>query len=856
MTKDTHPNDFEHTDKNDEKGLTLPRRAFIKTAAAGACAGTFAIAATAIAGADEFETKFADRRVQEAWKAWAKGFRGRPDRTLGVLSDSLESRHPDIGPWNGIRAVPDGDERLKLVHENLRVLDEVPNDIRFLAEDKPIPQNSGDRHEYPFTGPPDVDRIIAHAKGPSAQSNGLKLILETASGDVIESFGGTESPHSGIAASINPGTDYVLVIENTMRSIRGNYFLEALYYTDNSDDGEVNPFANVDPDNITADTPKVLGWYNEDYNTSNPHPEPWSGPHYGGQGQFLASIMAGSGRASTIDETTVTKDAPHKRLTAGEQLVYTVEADPGRGVFGAAFGENIQVAIFGPDGNQLDADFAKTTLNRTHTILSEATIHDSGTKTYEVHVRSKRKFVQESAVLPGRVRRVCVGAFKAPGATVGDRTDEEEYPTLWGGIAPNAGIVGLSGWRKTRQDLGQYADDFARSFNLRAVTISLGFGNDLGILGGMASNGSIEAYKALAEAGVLTVGRAPSHQPPAIRDRATAGADESIQVVNAGPWDGIRAKDTTDPAAFDEDGEGVYRKPDVTALGPGIGSDPTELVVGAENADAWRTEEEQGPIRTYKAWSNISAQAPFVAGMAGLVAQALEENAPDEIALPPPEAAGFTDTMRLKQTILATASETHFTAAPWHDTAPAYDFGGHDPIEGWGRVNIDAAVEAAVRNLTPPSARASDRMQGNPPDTTTITEKVGLNLPRDSRAVAGHIAGKPGIYEVSIDFSGYTGDDKTRVTSPSPHLDLFVYDAKNPDKHGTPNIVGKAQGTTGSASLQFVAGQPGPNATRGGAYYVVAKLVDIPGGFNSHDIQATFALSVENRSAESVSLPR
>lgn len=844
MTKNNRNTDFDDSHPDDSTRNGLPRRTLMKLAGACVCAGTVGIGAARTGEADEadeFDVEFVDRRVQEAQKAWAKGFRGRPDRTLGVLSDSLESRHPDIGPWNGIRAVPDGDGGLKLVHENLEVLTDVPDNIRFLAEDRPIPPTTGDRHDYPFTGPQDVDRMIAHAKGPAAQSNGLKLLLETSDGEVLASNAETESPHVGIASPIEPGKDYVLAIENTMRSIRGNYFLEALYYTDGPD-GDTDPFASVDPDNVTAETPKTLGWYNEDYNTSNPHPEPWSGPHYGGHGQYLASIMAGSGRASVIDPSTVETDMPNEVLLAGDNLVYEVDADPGRGVFGVTFGENVQVAIYGPDGTQLQADSEQTTLNRTSSIDSAVTVHDRGTETYEVHIRSTRRISKTDSNAPGRVRRVCVGAFKPPATTAGDRTDSEEYPTLFAGIAPNSGIIGLSGWRKTRKDLRRLADDFASLLNLRVVAISLGFGDDLGIAGGMFSDGSIDSYKALAEAGILTVSRSPSHQPPAFRDRAPAGADESIHVVNAGPWDGIKTKDTNEPAALDEDGEGVYRKPDVTARGSGLGADPRELVIGAKNADAWRTEEEQGPIREYKGWANFSAQTPFVAGMVGLVAQALEEDAPDGIALPPPKDAGFADTMRLKHTILATASETPFTAAPWHDKEPTYDFGGHDPIEGWGRVNIDAAVDAAARNLTPPSARARESPQGRPPDEASSMESVGLNLPEDSRAVAGHIAGEPGVYEVSITFDHYTGED--RVDDVLPHIDLFVYDAENPGPHGTPNIVAKAQGLTGSASVQYTARSSDAGNERDRTYYVVAKLVNIPGAFNSFDIQAHFSLTV------------
>lgn len=863
MTDENHIIDeAEGVDDSDEpvptSKITVPRRQFLQAVVASTGAGLLGTSAVGTAAGEPFDVQFASRRVREARKAWVKGFRGRPDRTLGVLSDSLESRHPDIGPWNGVRAVPDGDDGLTLIHENLEVMADVPDDIRFFAEGRPIPERTGDRHEYPFTAPTGVDRMIAHSKGPAAQSNGLKLLLETASGTVITSNGETESPHAGIAASIEPGRDYVLAIENTMRSIRGDYFLEALYYTDNPN-GETDPFASVDPDDITADTPKVLGWYNEDYNTSNPHPQPWSGPHQGGHGQYLASIMAGSGRGCTVDERTVTRDRPDTVLANNEHLVYEVDADPGRGVFGVAYGDRVEVLIYGPDGTRISNDDGSSK-NRTHSIDSHVTTHETGTKTYEVHVRPRGEG-SEPAEAPTRVRRVCAGAFKAPDSTAGDRTAEDH--SLWAGVAPNAGLVGFSGWRKTRTDLQEYADDFARLLNLRAITISLGFGNDVGTAGGNLPDGSIATYKALAEAGILAVCRSPSQQPPALRDRAPSAADESISVANAGPWDGIAKRNGTQAVAVDEDEVGAYRKPDVTAPGPRVGNDVHDYIVGAVNADGWRTEEEQDPIRKYWPWANVTSQPPFVAGTAGLVAQALEAEGPPGIALPPPVDAGFEDTMRLKQTILATATETLFTAGPWHERRPTYDFGGHDPVEGWGRVNVDTAVEAASRNLTPPSARdngggnrgnarssaagTNGRGRSGPSSKTTVIDDVGLDIPRDSRAVAGHVAGEPGVYEVSVDFSHYTGDDQTIVAGP-PHLDVYVYDAENPGPHGTPNIVAKSQGVTGSTSVAFSAGDPGFRKATGGTYYVVIKLINIPGAFNSFDIRAQFSLSVKHRS--------
>lgn len=861
MTENTPPNDSNENHSAENSDIVLQRRKFMQAAGATAAHGLLTDSASGAAASDEFRDEFANRRVQEAKKAWVKGFRGQPNRTLGIIADGLEARHPDLGPWNGIRAIPDGDEGLKLIHENLQPLD-ASADIRYWEAS--IRPNAGNvRHEYPFSGPSEVDRVEAHLfAAPSGLANELLFLLETADGDVIDKYGGI-SRHSAVAGNIDPGEDYVFAVETTANKnfVAQSYEVKAQYFTDNPD-GQTDPFANVDRGNVTAETPKVVGWYNEDFSISGPHAKPRTGPHLDGHGTFMASVMGGSGRASAIDETTVTVDSPQEVLLPGDVITYEVQAEPDRGVYGVAFGESIRVVIFDPEGRELGENHLEETTNRTSWITEVPTVHDTGTKTYKVEIRPEKPDQASKDHSVGRVRQVSVGAFKAPDTTAGDRTDEGENPTMHAGVAPNVGLVGLSGWLKTRKDMQRFADDFASLFNLRVLAIKLGFGKSLGIIGGKSSDGSVEAMKALAEAGILPVSRTANTTFVSARDRSAAGADEAISVVQTGPWDGILSTEYNEPAALDEDGQGVYRKPDVVAIG---GKNP-DTPKAAFGGDGLRAEHEQAPIRDYSTWAWYGAEIPFVTGTAGLVAQALEEEAPAGIALPPPEDAGFIDTMRLKQTILATASETPFTAAPWHRHEPTYDFGGHDPIEGWGRVNIDAAVEAAARDLTPPNAIIHGRnraQQGQTPEegrrrddrssgdtTTNIEETAGLKLPRDSRAVAGHIAGEPAVYEVTVDFSRYTGDDKARTGGP-PHLDLFIYNAEKPTQHGTPNIVTKAQGLTGAASVHFEAGQSTSSGIEGGTYYVVVKLVDVPGAYNSLDIQAHFNLSVKHLESRS-----
>lgn len=832
----------------DMNEFSLFRRHFLQGASLITGVGLFGVNTIEGAKSDGFETKFANRRVREAQNAWAKGFRGQPHRTLGVLADGLDARHPDIGPWNGVRAIPDGNRNLELVHENLERV-EVSEDLHTFAQARAIPPNAGNVcHEYPFTGPGNVHRMETHLQArPYGSAKELLLRLETANGDMVAEQTALHD-HVGVAGRIKPGEEYILAVETTTDgNVTTFYNLEAQYLTDHSD-GATDPLANVDPDAVTAETPKVLGWYNEEarfYSESTAKPR--SG-HAGKHGTFLGSVMAGSGRASAVDEATVTKAAPQKVLVADKHLVYEVEAEAGTGVFGSAFGERIQVEIYGPDGEFLAHNHDNnSTLNLTHVISQTLTVHDTGTKTYEVHVHPKRKTHTFSVTseAPARVEQVCTGAFVDPATTAGDRTGKTS--TLHAGVAPNAGLVGLSGYLQTRKDLRHLADDFASQFNLRALVIKLGYDKSLGIAGGTVSEGSVEAMKALAQAGILPVSRTENIQAGSQADKGPGIADETITVVEAGPWDGIYLFQKNEPVALDEDEADVYRKPDVTA--PALDFPPYEANRAAKGGNPLRPEAEQPPIRDYGYWHAFflnAANGPFVAGGAGLVAQALEEEGPTGISLPPPTDSGYAETMRLKQTILATASETPFTAAPWHNRKPRYDFGGHDPIEGWGRVNVDAAVDAAARNLTPPSARANDDEEGRPPTQTGVTETVGLRLPADSRAVAGHVAGKPGLYEARVEFSSYEGEDDSFVEGP-PHLDLFVYDAENPAQHGTPNVVAKAPGLTGSASVQFTAGEPEATASEGGTYYVVVKLVNIPGAFNSFDVQVRFDLSVQHR---------
>jgi hypothetical protein len=118
---------------------------------------------------------------------------------------------------------------------------------------------------------------------------------------------------------------------------------------------------------------------------------------------------------------------------------------------------------------------------------------------------------------------------------------------------------------------------------------------------------------------------------------------------------------------------------------------------------------------------------------------------------------------------------------------------------------------------------------------------VSMNLPEDSRAVAGYVTAGPGTLTATADFQYYSGGNKASAED-EPQLDLFIYDAENPQAEtGDPTIVARATtlgGDSATASASF-----GRDAAES-VYYVVAKLTNVPGGVNGDDIQAHFDLSV------------
>ena len=874
---------------SDEPTDQTTRRTFMKGVGLAAGAATLGIGSTGTAAAAHgFDVKFANWRVREASKVWQRGYTGHPERSLALTDSGVEARHPDLGPWNGIQAEIDANGDFVLVDREAStpgtrtVLGTEGPYSGTLAAGGPAPANTQETHRFDVPTSfdtdgetfDDLDTVTLEAQlswSPSAQDPALGLNApdnefyldknvgteDEAEWERVATAATGANPES-IVADVSTGTEYRFVAD-TYATAASNYTAEGTYVVEEggtvveAQDSDV--FDGIDGD-VDAATPKTVGWYDAGTRYGS-YDEPRDG---NGHGTHCASIMGGSGRASRVDP-----DEYHEGDT-GVVLptdVYSIEVtvDADGGVFGAAYGEGVELFIEGPDGQTIETGgLGADTSMFDNTLVDHPAVHESGKAIYTVYARPYR--VENSNAPAGASTGVArLNEFVA-GATLPEDNagSRDGVPSLHAGVSPNSSIVGLQGLGTPTADFGQYAEEFTNTFNIRAVNMSWGYlgGAPLGGVAGTLDETPF-AIEQIADAGVLTCAAAGNTATPANGNGAPAVADEAISVVSCDPVDGLVSYSSGGIGGVDEDEQKLDMKPDVSAPGGAADGYPGtayDLVRAARNGTPGTSEGKQAPIRDYTLKAGTSMAAPYVTGVAGLVSEAMEFDAPDSIALAPPVDATIDDVYRLKQVLLATASQTAFTAAPFHHPThrPVYQAGERDPYEGYGRVNPDAAVDAVTRDLLSGGTVNGDTV------SASHDEVVGLKLPEDSRAVAGYVEVPDGTLDASVSFSHYSGGNKGMALE-NPHLDLFVYDAENPAVNGEPNILGSAMGLQGDASVSVdIAAERDDQTTpedetETRVVYVVAKLVNVPGAVNTNDVQAHFGLDVSHTADGALPLP-
>jgi subtilisin family serine protease len=347
--------------------------------------------------------------------------------------------------------------------------------------------------------------------------------------------------------------------------------------------------------------------------------------------------------------------------------------------------------------------------------------------------------------------------------------------TAWTGIAPQSKLVGIkvlnSNGAATPSQVTNGINWLIANralYHITVASLSIGFESENSLVD--------QAIFNLVNSGVTTVVSAGNNGTKGNYIYSPGSVDEVITVAAMNQFDNL--------ASYSSQGgtsrySGKTTKPDI--LAPGGSADAVALY----SADSGATD--AAPKK------GTSMAAPIIAGCVQDLIQAM---------------GGYTNwsytksqALQPKMILLMTATETYPTPRE-EDTSSSYsptlERGGKDVHEGFGRVNLDVAVDAAMKSYTVGSV-ASDIL-GMPPTTADISV-VGQKL-----GWARNVQLSKG-YMYNFNLSVPTGAD----------YDLYLYNTTG-TSYGDPVINAKSINTTIGGTEQFYVT---PRTT--GTYYVVVK---------------------------------
>ncbi|MHA2326230.1 MAG: S8 family serine peptidase, partial [Promethearchaeota archaeon] len=258
----------------------------------------------------------------------------------------------------------------------------------------------------------------------------------------------------------------------------------------------------------------------------------------------------------------------------------------------------------------------------------------------------------------------------------------------WQGIAPDTHLVGVkvldqsgSGWSSDIINGINWVISNKLAYNITTMSLSLG--------GGSGQVGMINAVNNAVNNGIVTVVSAGNDGPGFNNIGSPGDADNVITVAAMSIDDEI-----TD---YSSEGGSSYTnntiKPDITA--PGGSFNNLQMFSSDTNDnDASGVYPTEGYTNDLEGAQGTSMSAPAVAGASNLLIEAMGGH----------QSWGYTSTeaKRVKAILLMSATETYplLRETYLHFDSPVLNRGGKDVHEGYGRINVDVAIEAYTNELT------------------------------------------------------------------------------------------------------------------------------------------------------------
>ncbi|MFX1498856.1 MAG: S8 family serine peptidase, partial [Promethearchaeota archaeon] len=258
----------------------------------------------------------------------------------------------------------------------------------------------------------------------------------------------------------------------------------------------------------------------------------------------------------------------------------------------------------------------------------------------------------------------------------------------WQGIAPDANLVGIKvldqqggGWSSDIIDGIDWAIANKMTYNITTISLSLG--------GSAGDTSFINAVNNAVENGIVTVVSAGNDGPGYNSIGSPGDADNVITVAAMSIDDEITSYSSQGGTSY----TGNTIKPDITAPG-GSFYNVQMFSTDTNDNDAEGVYPSDVYANDMMGAQGTSMSAPAVAGASNLLIEAMGGH----------ESWGYTATeaKKVKALLLMSATETYPLLRETYDPSysPLLNRGGKDAHEGYGRLNVDVAIEAYTQELT------------------------------------------------------------------------------------------------------------------------------------------------------------